>query len=175
MARLLPLALIFLVGLTRLHAQQRISEDRDLKELDLKSWDCINRLEGTAKTPDGADRNRLKNRSIPSSLPPRIESFDTAGFLKHVSAFDSQAKFMRRKDLSPAQRQQLEKLESQVVSLTAYLVIAYCGPPESTNCGNVDFHDWHLELFEKPQDHPPQVGDPTPIVCETTPRTQGAI
>ncbi|MDQ6654425.1 MAG: hypothetical protein M3Y80_01240, partial [Verrucomicrobiota bacterium] len=35
--------------------------------------------------------------------------------------------------------------------------------------------DWHLELFERPQDHAPRIGDPTPIICEITPRTQSAI
>jgi hypothetical protein len=39
----------------------------------------------------------------------------------------------------------------------------------------MDFHDWHLELFEKPHDHAPRIGDPTPIICEITPRTQNAI
>ncbi|MDP9004309.1 MAG: hypothetical protein M3N12_05905, partial [Verrucomicrobiota bacterium] len=29
--------------------------------------------------------------------------------------------------------------------------------------------------FEKPQDHAPQIGDPTPIICEITPRTQSGI
>ena len=47
--------------------------------------------------------------------------------------------------------------------------------PRPRNCGSIDFHDWHLELFEKPLDHAPQIGDPTPIICEITPRTQNAI
>jgi hypothetical protein len=37
------------------------------------------------------------------------------------------------------------------------------------------FHDWHLEIFKKPSDHAPQVGDPTPIICEITPRTERII
>jgi hypothetical protein len=32
-----------------------------------------------------------------------------------------------------------------------------------------------LEIFENPSDHAPQVGDPTPIICEITPRTERAI
>jgi hypothetical protein len=59
--------------------------------------------------------------------------------------------------------------------VTGYLGFAYCGPPETTNCADVDPHDWHLEVFEKPPDHPPQIGDTTPIICEITPRTQNAI
>jgi hypothetical protein len=82
---------------------------------------------------------------------------------------------MRRKDLNATQRQQLDSLEKQLVSFTGYLVLAYAGPPETTNCASTDFHDWHLELFEQPLDHGPQIGDPTPIICEITPRTQNAV
>ena len=156
-------------------AQQRISEDRDLLEIDLTGWDCLDRPEGTAKSDDGAERNRGKNRPMINLAGLNIPQFDTAGFLRHVAAFDAQTSGRRRKDLNAAQREQLASLEKQIVSLTAYLVIVYAGPPESTNCGSVDFHDWHLELFEQPLDHPPGIGDPTPIVCETTPRTQSAL
>jgi hypothetical protein len=100
---------------------------------------------------------------------------ETSSFLQHFAAFEAQAKGRRRKDLSSAQRPQLDALERQLVSFTGYLVLAYAGPPETTNCGSTDFHDWHLELFEKPLDHPPVIGDPTPVICEITPRTQSAI
>lgn len=156
-------------------AQQRISEDRDLLEIDLTGWECLDQPGGTAKTPDGQERNRLKNRAPVDLTGMSVPELDTAGFLKHVAEFDAETKGKRRKDLTPPQREQLEALEKQVVSLTAYLALAYAGPPESTNCGSVDFHDWHLELFERPLDHSPTVGDPTPIIAETTPRTQNAI
>lgn len=152
----------------------QISDDRELKEIDLKGWDCLNRLEGSAKTPDGVERNHLKNRVAPDVAPPVIE-LDTAGFLKHVAGFDAQTKGKRRKELNSSQKQQLDALEKQIVRLSGYLVLAYCGPPESTNCGSVDFHDWHLEISERPLDHAPQPGDETPIICEITPRTQNAI
>jgi hypothetical protein len=104
-----------------------------------------------------------------------VKPFDPAGFLRHVAAFDAETKGRRRKDLSPEQKRRLEILEAPLVSLTAYLVLAYPGPTETTNCSSLDFHDWHLELFDEPVDHPPQPGDPTPIICEITPRTQNAI
>jgi hypothetical protein len=156
-------------------AQQRISEDRDLLPVDLTGWECLDTLEGTAKSADGQERNRQKNRSPVDLAGMSIPDFDTAGFLKHVAEFDAETKGKRRKDLTPPQREQLEALEKQIVSLTAYLVLVYAGPPESTNCGSVDFHDWHLEMFERPLDHSPTIGDPTPIIAETTPRTQNAI
>jgi len=169
-------ALAILLTVARLPAgQPQISEDRDLKELDLEDWPCLNRAEGSAKTPDGLERNRLKNRPAPDNLPVTSESMDTAAFLKRFADFEAKTKGKRRKDLTPAEKEELDPLEKQIVFFTGYLVAAYCGPPETTNFPSVDFHDWHLELFEKPQDHPPQPDDPTPVICEITPRTQGAI
>ena len=153
----------------------RISEDRELKEINLSAWDCRDRLEGTAKTPDGVERNRLKNRDVASSAGAPPKEMDTAAFLRYVGALDSQTQGKRRKDLSSAQKADLDKLEQQLVTLTGYLVLAYAGPPESTNCGSTDFHDWHLEVFAERSDHPPQPGDPSPIVCEITPRGQNTI
>jgi len=152
-----------------------ISQDRDLKELDLTTWDCRDRLEGTARTTDGQERNRLKNRSPSDITALNLPDLDIAGFIKSVSQFDAATVHTRRKDLGEAQRQQLEPLEKDIVQVTGYLGVAYCGPPETTNCASVDFHDWHLELFEKPPERPPQPGDPTPIICEVTPRTQNGI
>ncbi len=153
----------------------RISEDRELKEIDLAGWDCRDRLEGTAKTPDAIERNRLKNyppATLAGALP---ESLNTAAFLRYIDSLDSQTQGKRRKDINAAQKAELDKYEKRLVSLTGYLVFAYAGPPESTNCGSGDFHDWHLELFAEPSDHPPRPGDPTPIICEITPRTQKGV
>ena len=173
--RKVAVALLIISGASAAHAQPRISEDRDLKEIDLTGWNCLDQPGGSAKSADGQDRNREKNRSPVDLGGLTIPKLDTAGFLKLVEPFDTTTKGRRRKDLSPAEVAQLESLQKQVVSLTAYLVLAYAGPPESTNCGSVDFHDWHLETFEQPMDHSPAIGDPTPIICEITPRTQNAI
>jgi hypothetical protein len=172
----LPRLLVILAAFTSLVAfadRSKISEDRELKEIDLRSWDCS--PEGAAKNPDVADRNRLKNRPASDLAGLNLKTMNTASFLQHVAAFDAQTKTMRREDLSAEQRRQLEPLEKQIVSLEGNLVLAYAGPSESTNCGSIDFHDWHLELFEKPHDHAPQIGDPTPIICEITPHTQNTI
>ena len=168
-------ALLSILPTLPLRAQRRISEDRDLVPIDLTGWDCLDQLGGTAKTDDGVERNRGKNRSLVDLTRLNIPNLDSAGFLKAVNLFDAQTKGKRRKDLSPAQKIQLAGMEKQIVSLTGYLVLAYAGPPESTNCGSVDFHDWHLEVSEKPMDHPPDIGDPTPIICETTPRVQNTL
>jgi hypothetical protein len=155
--------------------RQGISEDRELKKINLAAWDCRDHPEGIAKTPDDAERNRLKNRAPTNVAGVNLPALDTVSFLQHAAAFEAQAKRKRRRDLTSAQRRRLKPLEKQIVSLTGYLVLAYPGPPESTNCGSKDFHDWHLELFQKPLDHAPRIGDPTPIICEITPRTQNAI
>ena len=155
--------------------REAISEDRELKKINLGNWDCRDHPEGIAKTPADAERNRLKNRAATNLAGLSLMAFDTRSFLQHAAAFEAQTKRKRRKDLTSVERRRLEPLEKQIVSLTGYLVIAYPGPPESTNCKSKDFHDWHLELFEKPLDHAPRIGDPTPIICEITPRTQNAI
>ncbi len=162
-------------GACALAERPTISEDRELKGIDLSAWECRDHPEGSATTPDGIERNKLKNRSGIDLSGLSFPRFDTRSFLQKFAAFETQTKGMRRKDLSPALRPRLDPLEKKIVSFTGYLVLAYSGPPESTNCGNMNFHDWHLELFEKPHNHPPQIGDPTPIICEITPRTQNAI
>jgi hypothetical protein len=167
---------LLLILIVRLPAAlPQISQDRELKEFDLTNWDCLNRPEGSARTPDGIERNRQKNRSAPTLPIVSSETLDTPAFLKRFAEFDAQIKGRKRSELNPAEREQLDSLERQILHLTGYLVSAYCGPPETTNCKSIDWHDWHLELFEKPQDHAPQRGDPTPIVCEITPRTQNSI
>ena len=167
---LLVLALSLLPLTTVLRAQ-RLSDDRDLIAIDLTKWNCPD-PGGSAKTQDGVERNQGKNRSPVDLARLTIPDLDTAGFLKAVSLFDSQTRGKRRQELEYAQKIQLAAIEKQIVSFTGYLVLAYPGPPETTNCASVDFHDWHLEVFEKPMDHPPDIGDPTPIICEITPRLQ---
>ena len=72
---------------------------------------------------------------------------DTAGFLKKVAAYDSSLQSQRRGELTAEQKGELDRYENQIVSLTGWLVLAYAGPPETTNCGDAIFHDWHLEIF----------------------------
>jgi hypothetical protein len=153
-----------------------VAEDLELRDLDVASWDCLNRAEGTAETAGGIERNRMKNRSPNdhSGLTPP-ESLEVAGFLKKVDEYDSRIQGKRREELTAAQKEQLDSYEKQIVSLTGWLVLAYAGPLESTNCGSPTFHDWHLEIVENPTDHPPRIDDPTPIICEITPRTERAI
>ena len=166
---------VVLIALARADGAEQISEDRELKEIDLTSWSCVNRAEGSGRSPDTAERNRLKNRFAADLSKLAVTPFDTNSLMKHVANFDAETKGKRQKDLSTDQKRRLEILEAPLVSLTGYLVLAYPGPAETTNCGSVDFHDWHLEMFDQPSDHPPQPGDPTPIIVEITPRTQNAI
>jgi hypothetical protein len=153
----------------------RLSTDRELKAIDLTNWDCLNKPEGSAKTADGLERNRVKNRSMPEGGIPAAEQTETAGFLRRLAEFEAKTKGLKRDALNPEQRKLLEPLEKKIVTMTGYLGLAYAGGTETCNCASLDFHDWHLEIFEKPIEHPPQPGDPTPIICEITPRTQNAI
>ena len=168
-------AILFFLGLLGLEAAQQISEDRELIEFDLTRWNCAKRPGGSARSPETVERNTLKNRWAPELAGLAVKSFDIAGLVNHVANFDAETRGKHRRDLNPDERRRLEILEAPIASLTGYLVLAYAGPAETCNCSSVDFHDWHLEIFEEPPDHPPQPGDPTPIICEITPRTQNAI
>jgi hypothetical protein len=150
-------------------------DDAELRDIDASAWPCRNTPTGTAKTPDGGDRNTRKNRDPVPLEGKKIEALDTAAFLQKVASYDSELKAQRRSELAPPQLLRLHEFENQLVSLTGYLVLAYPGPPETTNCGDKRFHDWHLELFQNSADHGPEVGDPTPIICEITPHTEQLV
>ncbi len=158
-----------------LGATKPISEDRDLLEIDLSTWKCLDRLGGTARAPDTVERNQLKNRSAIELKDVKVLALDWSEFMRHVAASNAETSGKRRRNVTEEEKEEIDALEKQIVSLTGYLVLAYAGPPESTNCSATDFHDWHLEIFNKPLDHPPQPGDPTPIICEITPRTQNEL
>lgn len=151
------------------------ASDLELRDLDLTGWPCLDSPSGSAKTQDGIERNVMKNRQPKELAGLKIEALDTQGFLNKVLEYDSRLAAQRRSDLSGADKKLLSQYENQIVSLTGWLVLAYPGPPETTNCADRNFHDWHLEIFESPSDHHPQIGDPTPIICEIAPRTEGAI
>ena len=146
----------------------------ELRDLDLTGWDCLTQLAGVARTQDCNERNVQKNRG-PIELNGKIPEFDFAGFLARGADYDRQIERKHRRDLSPEQKEKVTSLEKQIVSITGWLVLAYQGVPETTNCRSKDFLDWHLELSPHPADHAPQAGDPTPIICEITPRTQALI
>jgi len=146
----------------------------ELRDLDLTGWDCLTQVAGVARTQDGNERNIQKNRD-PAEIAGKISSFDFAGFLARAAEYDHQIERKHRRDLSPEQKEKVASLEKQIVSLTGWLVLGYQGVPETTNCRSKDFLDWHLELSPEPADHASQAGDPTPIICEITPRTQALI
>ena len=166
-----PLVVAMLAGLAAIEP----TRDTELKDLDVTGWDCVNKPEGTAQSDDAKERNRMKNRWPVNLSLFQIEPLDTSGFLKKVREYDARLESQRRGELTAAQKDELDRYENQIVSLTGWLVLAYAGPPETTNCASQRFHDWHLEVFENPSDHAPQVGDPTPIICEVTPRTEQRI
>jgi len=151
------------------------TEDTELRDLDVTGWDCANQFEGSAQSQDAKDRNRIKNRWPVNLSLFTVEPLDTAGFLKKVREYDARLGSHRRGELTAAQKDELDRYENQIVSLNGWLVLAYAGPPETTNCASPIFHDWHLEIFENPSDHAPRVGDPAPIICEVTPRTEQRI
>lgn len=151
------------------------AEDFDLRDLDVAAWDCLDKPAGTAKTEDAIERYRAKNRSGINVSVMTPDSLDTAAFLKKVAGYEEQIVGKRRSELTSEQKEKLKAFENEVVSLTGWLVSAYAGAAETTNCGSLTFHDWHLEISEHPSGHAPQLGDRTPIICEITPRTERGL
>jgi hypothetical protein len=146
----------------------------ELRDVDLASWDCG--LEGAAKTQDGKERNQQKNRALIDINGIKPVAFDFAAFVARMNEYDRQIGKNHRRDLDAAGKARVVEIEKQIVSLTGWLVLAYRSPvPETTNCRSDVFQDWHLELSPEPADHPAQAGDPTPIVCEITPHTEGSL
>lgn len=148
--------------------------DLELKDLDLSKWDCP--PEGAAKTPDGKERNPRKNRAPIDLAGKEIPSLDIAGFLKRVAEYDTKIGAKRRRNLTPEQKEQLATFENEIVSVTGWLVMAYPSwPPETANCKSTEIRDWHLEITAEPSAHAPQIGDPTAVVAEITPRTERTV
>jgi len=166
------LVFFFLISFSiRASAQTPLPE---LRDLDLTGWQCLTQVAGVARTQDGNERNVQKNRG-PVEIPTKISSFDFATFVNRAAEYDRQIERTHRRDMSPEQKEKVTALEKQIVSVTGWLVLAYQGVPETTNCRSKDFLDWHLELSPATADHPAQAGDPTPIICEITPRTQALV
>src|SRR5204863_3548573 len=120
-------------------AAMETTEDTEVRDLDLTPWECANQSEGTAQSQDAKDRNRMKNRWPVNLSLFTVEPLDTAGFLRKVGEYDSRLQSKRRGDLPAAQKDELDSYENQIVCLTGWLVLAYAGPPETTNCASPIF------------------------------------
>ena len=166
------LRLMILISTALVSRGTGFAEDTELRDLDVSHWPCLIKPAGTATQPDEQERNLMKNRNPMRAPPLNVDQLDVASFLTKVAAYDAALKATRRADLDQTRKRQLRGFENQIVSLTGWLNLAYSSKPESASCNDVTFHDWHLEIFPQAMDHPPRVGDATPIICEVTPRTE---
>ena len=99
-----------------------------------------------------------------------VEPLAIATFLKKVRKYDSRLQSKRRGELTAAQKDELNSYENQDCISHR---LACLDQRRSSRKGKL--RPWHPEIFENPSDHAPQVGDPTPIICEITPRTEQAL
>ena len=88
-------------------AANAVAQLPELKPVELVDWDCLNKPEGIAKTEDGKERNRQKNRSPAILATESITSVDIPAFLVRVADYDRQIEKKHRRDLSPAQKEQV--------------------------------------------------------------------
>lgn len=146
----------------------------DVRDLDVKNWDCLHEEEGSAHDPADGARNKMKNRPwvAPSPVAPQ---WSVEQFVQKTKGYDTEIGATTRKKLTASQKKRLAEIEKQIVSVTGWVTLVYPGPKETTNCGSEEFHDWHVELLARPLDHVPHPGDPTSIICEIAPRTEKAI
>jgi hypothetical protein len=147
----------------------------DLRNLDTSGWDCVHQPVGTPRDAAGAARNRGKNRDRIAVTSTNVPEWTFDEFLAHAHAYDADVGVLTRHELNPEQAAKLALFEKQIVSLTGWLNVTYPGPPESCNCGSTNFHDWHVELTATPLGHAPHIGDPTPVICEVTPRVESHL
>lgn len=160
---------VLLIGCRNTQTPEKM--EYELRKLDLSSWEYRDKPEGTAKDFFAQERNRQKSRRWTD--PGKTEVWTEKEFLAKTEAIARAIGLPQsgKIQLTDAQIQSLEKAEGQLVSVEGYLTLVYPGPKESVN-GDLNFHDWHLELLAKPLGHYPQVGDPTPIIAEITPHTE---
>ncbi len=152
--------------------------DLELSDIDLTGWAGLKDPAGAPRSEAERERNLQKNRPYVSTAGMHPPDLDTASFLELVRGYDQKLGIHpgeNRKDLTHQQKKTLAEMEDHIVSLTGWLVVTYPGPPELTNDDCVRYHDWHLELLAEPIDHGPGIGDPTAIIAEITPRTEGPI
>src|SRR6266550_3871131 len=115
MSRIKAAVALCLAAVTTLATPGTIgTEDTDLRDLDVTSWDCVNQLDGTAQSQDAKERNRMKNRWAPGDLSAfTVDSLDTAAFLKKVREYDFHIQGQRRGELTVNQKNQLDLYENQ--------------------------------------------------------------
>jgi hypothetical protein len=153
----------------------RQSSAPELRDVDLSRWACAQREAGNASGAIDVARNRAKNRpwrEPPTDLP--VWTIDR--FATEARRMDAVLGGQRtRSRLSRVQAESLASFERRIASVTGWIVLAYRTGAESTNCNSRELVDWHVELFPRPSDHPPRPGDPTGLITEITPRTEGPL
>lgn len=155
-------------------AGEAVAWDLELRDLDVSRWACLPKSAGNARNASEAERNKSKNREAPRKR--KATDLEVRSFLELAHDIDRQlGRARHRSELTDQARMKVAQLENEVVTVTGWLVWFYPGPGESTNCGDLYYHDWHLELLEESLDHAPGVGDPTALICEITPRTEADL
>ena len=132
------------------------AQDTELRDLDVSHWFCLSKPAGIATKPDEQERNLMKNRNSPGTLPLNLEQLDYHLLPEEGRCLRRGAQGRAPFDLDQAREQHRWLRKSD--RLADWLVSPrYAGLAESTNCNDATFHDWHLEVFAQSSDHPPQV------------------
>ena len=95
------------------------AQDTDLRDLDVNHWSCLDNVPGPRPQPDEQERNLMKNRNPPGTLPLNVEQLDLASFLRKVAAYDAILSASRRADFDDTGKQRLLGFENQIVTRLA--------------------------------------------------------
>jgi len=140
----------------------------DLRDLDVTGWDCANQFEGLRKVRTRGTQSNEESVAAGDLVCIHSGRHRHGRILKKGCGLRREPSKQAQGELTEHRKANSIDTKTRWCPLTGWLVLEYAGPPETTNCGSPVFHDWHLEILENPSDHAPQVGDPTPIICEIT-------
>lgn len=143
-----------------------MGQQPELHDVDLSKWDCA-RIELLHSS--GA-----KNRPWIDLTNTNVPQWDYETFIAETRKYDevlAGIPVARTEERTRA----LRSFENQTVSLTGWVNLASPSWPEPQNCMDRYLVDWHVEVSPRPLNHPLGIGDLTPIVCEITPFTEGAL
>src|SRR2546426_3413937 len=100
----------------------------DLRDLSLTNWNCLTQREGNPKNPAGAARNRMKNRDWIAVPAPNTPQWDYAQFVSQAQALTAEVGATHRSNLTAEAQAKLAMIETQIVSVTGWMVLTYPGP-----------------------------------------------
>ena len=141
----------------------------ELRKLDASTWPHVFDRQGSTSNATIIRRDSQKNRPY-TSQPSKVD-WSFSHFVDTVQVYDQGLQLTGKTAGGIEENEKLmlfvEKFENHMVSVTGYAVLAYAGGAQTANYDSTTYHDWYLEIYQKPV-KVPKIGGPTPIICDIT-------